>query len=637
MAAELSPNAKFILNTRYLKKDKDGVQETSDQMFRRVAKTVAGGERLYGKSSDVAEQQYYEIMSNLQFLPNTPCLINAGKPLNMLSACYVLPVDDSLDEIMDTAKKTAIILKSGGGIGFSFSRLRPKGDYVTSTQKDAGGPICFMKLFDCVGEVIKQAGIRNAALMAILRVDHPDILDFIDCKRTDKRLSNFNISVGITDEFMRAVESNREYDLINPRTKQPVKRLSAMEVFKKISYGAWYNGEPGVVFLDEMNRMNPTNHVEEIESTNPCAEVPLPPYDVCNLGSINLASMVKESGFDWNEFERVIKIGVRFLDNVIDTCKYPLPEIDAQAKSSRRIGLGIMGLADTLIKLGIRYASKDACVWIDDMISFMRHKADVESAKLAEERGAYPKWVAGNSGDTLDGKPMRNAYRLIIAPTGSISRIASCSSGCEPLYALLFKSRILDGALLYDTNPSFLQAMKDEGIYSDALLDKVISTGSIQQMVEFPNWMKGVFVTAQDLSCDEHLTVQTILQKHVCAAISKTINIPFSSSLHDIEVTYMKAWKNKLKSVSIYRDGSRSDQVLSTPESDRLNEQFKKTLEQPQVWIEHDGISHPVGPVTIPDFEYVTTISNATSNIIFHPAKADVTATVTFNQDKGEF
>ncbi len=564
----LTENALIVLDKRYLKKDRDGnVIETPEEMFHRVAKNIASAEFIYNPKAVVSavEKEFYEIMTNLEFLPNSPTLMNAGRELQQLAACFVLPVDDSLDSIFEAVKDTAIIHQSGGGTGFSFSRLRPKNDRVSTTSGVASGPVSFMKVFNTATEVIKQGGARRGANMGILRVDHPDIMEFIRAKENPAEFTNFNLSVGIDDNFMKAFEDDSYYDLINPRNNKAAGRLKAKYVFNNIVDAAWKNGEPGIVFLDTINRFNPTPHLGRIEATNPCGEQPLLPYEACNLGSVNLTKMLKKKDnrneIDYNKLERIINIAVRFLDNVIDVNKYPLPQIDRMCKGNRKIGLGIMGFADMLILLNIPYSSQAALDTAERLMKFIDEKTKEISMELAKERGVFSNYKG--SIYEKSGIMMRNATTTTIAPTGTLSIIANCSSGIEPLYGITYTRKILDDLELKVINPNFEEIAKRKGFYSERLMDTIIAFGSIQERTDVPDDVKMLFTTAHDITPEDHVRIQATFQKYTDNAVSKTVNFHEDADKSDVENTFLLAYKLGCKGVTIYRSGSRERQVLS--------------------------------------------------------------------------
>jgi len=560
-----SNNALQVLKKRYLLKDENGdIKETPEDLIRRVSKSIAKADSNYeGENVEKTEEEFFEMMKNLEFLPNSPTLMNAGTGIGQLSACFVIPVEDSMEGIFTSLKNAALIHKSGGGTGFSFSRLRPSEDVVSSTTGVSSGPISFMKVFDAATEVIKQGGKRRGANMGILRVDHPDIMDFINMKSDMRTLQNFNISVAITNAFMEALEKDEEYDLINPRTKKTDKRLPARMVFDMIIANAWKNGDPGVLFIDEINQKSPVKHLGEIEATNPCGEQPLLPYESCNLGSINLNKTVSTSGkdLDWNKLEQIVCSATHFLDNVIDINNYPIPEIAETSRRTRKIGLGVMGFADILYQLGIPYNSDEGIKMGERIMRFVDEKSKEMSIRLAQTRGVFPAYEG--SLYQQNGIKIRNACTTTVAPTGTIGMLAEASGGLEPNFAISYIKNVMDGTELIYTNKLFEQVAKDEGFFSKELMQEIARTGSIQSTAGIPDHIKKVFVVAQDIEPEWHIKMQAAFQKHVDSSVSKTINFPPEASIKDVEKTYLLAHKLHCKGVTIYRDGSRENQVLN--------------------------------------------------------------------------
>lgn len=567
---KLTENAMRVLEKRYLKKDKQGkVAETAEEMFRRVARAIAAADLIYNPKADTSarEEEFFRVMFDLEFLPNSPTLMNAGRELGQLSACFVLPIDDSMDSIFNAVKYTALIHKSGGGTGFSFSRLRPEKDRVGSTGGVASGPVSFMRAFDTATDVIKQGGMRRGANMAILNVDHPDIEKFISAKSDPNIFTNFNLSVAITSEFMEAVKVGSDYDLINPHTKEPAGTLNARDIFDKIVDQAWKTGDPGIVFIDRINYDNPTPQMGKIESTNPCGEQPLLPYESCNLGSINLSLMLRKVNrtvdIDYEKLARVVKTAVRFLDNVIDVNKFPLPEIADMTRKTRKIGLGVMGFADMLIQLGIPYNSEKALETAGDIMHFINEEAKKVSTELAAERGVFPSF-SGSVYDVPGGLRIRNASRTTIAPTGTLSIIAGCSSGIEPLFALCYIHNILDGANMLEVNPFFEDTARKSGFYSKELMEELATGTQLHDLADVPERIKKIFVTAHEITPEWHVKMQSAFQKHTENAVSKTVNFPRYATREDVADVFMAAYEEGVKGITIYRDGSRESQPLST-------------------------------------------------------------------------
>ena len=564
---ELSKNALTVLERRYLIKNGEGVViETVEELFRRVAGAIAASDRRYDENADceALADSFYRMMTNLEFLPNSPTLMNAGRPLGQLSACFVLPVEDTMEGIFETIKQAALIHKSGGGTGFSFSRLRPCGSAVNSTGGVASGPISFMKVFNMATEAVKQGGTRRGANMGILRVDHPDIMEFIHCKTNNKEITNFNISVGLTEKFMNAVEAGKDYELVDPHGGRVTGTLNAREVFECIVDAAWHNGEPGIIFLDRLNRDNVVPKAGEIESTNPCGEQPLLPYESCNLGSINLTKMLREENgvysFDWDKLKATAKKAVHFLDNVIDANKYPLKEIDFMTKQTRKVGLGVMGWADALLRLKIPYNSEQAVRLAETVMRAVTEAGREESRELAKARGTFPLFQES----TLDQElPQRNATVTTIAPTGTLSLLASCSSGVEPLFGYVYIRNIMDGTEMIEVNPILREVLEERGLYSDELMKKIAKQGSLEGIEEIPEEIRRVFVSAHEVSPEFHIRMQAAFQRHTDNAVSKTVNFCNSATREEVAEVYKLAFRLGCKGVTIYRDGSRSEQVLN--------------------------------------------------------------------------
>ena len=566
---KLSDNALRVLEKRYLIKNEKGrAIETPQKLFRRVAKHIAPVELLYNPEADLSslEEAFYQLMANLEFLPNSPTLMNAGRELGQLSACFVIPIDDSMESIFDAVKYTALIHKSGGGTGFSFSRLRPGKDRVGSTGGVASGPVSFMRTFDTTTDVIKQGGMRRGANMAILTVDHPDILKFIAAKEDPEALTNFNLSVAVTDSFMQAVEKDTDYNLMNPRTGEVTGKLNAKEVFDKIVDTAWRTGDPGVVFIDEINRHNPTPKLGKIESTNPCGEQPLLPFESCNLGSLNLAKMLifqdKQWQIDYAKLSQTVKLSVRFLDNVIDVNQFPLPQISERTRATRKIGLGVMGFADMLIQLGIPYDSEQALTIAEEVMRFISEEADKASVELAKERGVFPAFD-GSIYNVPDGPHFRNASRTTVAPTGSLSILANCSSGIEPLFALSYVRHILEGEEFVEINPYFEEIAKKDGFYSAELIRELAEGKRLRDTDHVPEEIKRLFITAHDITPEWHVRMQAAFQRFTDSAVSKTVNFPYEAAPADVAKVYVLAYQEGLKGITIYRDRSRENQVLT--------------------------------------------------------------------------
>lgn len=566
VALSLTDNALAVLGARYLARENGAIVETPQQMFGRVARHVAAAEASYGVSeSEVAAfaTRIETRMAELEFMPNSPTLMNAGRPLGQLAACFVVPVQDSTTAVFEAVRWAAEIQKTGGGTGFSFSRLRPAGDLVQSTGGTASGPVSLMQVFDVATAAIKQGGTRRGANMGMLRVDHPDILEFIAVKLDPSRMQNFNLSVAVSDAFMAAVAAGGRYDLINPRDGSVATRLDARRVFDAIANAAWAVGDPGIVFIDRINKLQPTPAIGLIEATNPCGEQPLLPFESCTLGSINLGRLVTACDFDWSRFRAVIRDSVRFLDDVIDANRYPLSEIERATKATRKIGLGIMGWADALVALDIPYDSEAAIELAHRVAKFLEDESLVASAELAELRGPFPAW-RGSRWEAAGNRPLRNATTTTIAPTGTISIIAGCSSGIEPLYALAYHRRVLDGAGLTEVNPEFQRLATECGIASPALFEHIAETGGVRGNATVPMDLQRRFLTAHEIAVETHVRMQAAFQRYVHAAVSKTINLPNTATASDVKAAYQLAYELGCKGITVYRDGSRDGQVLVT-------------------------------------------------------------------------
>ncbi len=601
----LTENARTVLARRYLKKDADGhpTEEPRD-MFWRVARVIAAEDAGYGADHDEVEataRSFYELMASGRFEPNSPTLMNAGRPLGQLSACFVLPVPDALDGIYDTLRNMALIHQSGGGTGFGFSRLRPRGDVVKSTMGVASGPVSFMEVYDASTEAVKQGGTRRGANMGILRVDHPDILEFIDCKSEGHKITNFNISVAVTGAFIQAVEADEAYDLVNPRTGQPVERLRARDVFDRIVAGAWRNGEPGVFLIDEANRYNPVPHLGAYEATNPCGEQPLLPYDVCNLGSVNVGAFARDGKIDWEGLGETVRRATHFLDNVIDANSYPLEEIEDLSQRIRRIGLGVMGWADLLVEMGIPYGAEESIELARRVMAFIDEEAKVESERLATTRGAFPEWDRSIWGPDAtctrdaEGERIRPCRRLrncnvtTVAPTGTISIIAGCSGGIEPLYAVAFM-RNQAGTLMPDINPAFVRMAMEEGWYTEELMRRIADEGHIH-MDDVPAGIQRLFVTAHDVTPEQHIRMQAAFQEHVDSAISKTCNFSETATVEEVREIFRLAFQLHCKGVTVYRDGSRDEQVLSTGKTARKVQEAAGAVEEALELVDDPGLA----------------------------------------------
>jgi ribonucleoside-diphosphate reductase alpha chain len=565
----ITPNARAVLEKRYLLRDAEGrIVETPGGMLRRVARAIAAPEepRIGREASHELARRYERAMRDLDFLPNSPTLMNAGTPLGNLAACFVVPVPDEMGGIFEAVKRMALIHKTGGGTGFSFSRLRPRDDHVASTGGIASGPVPFIGVFDAATDAVRQGGRRRGANMGILRVDHPDVLEFIGAKRAPGRLRNFNISVAATDAFMRAVASDGAYALVNPRTRAPSGEVRARPVFDAIVEAAWRTGDPGLVFIDAVNRAHPTPAQGEIEATNPCGEMPLLPYEACNLGSVNLARFVREGRLDRERLGEAVDLAVRFLDDVIDAARYPFPEIDAVVRANRKVGLGVMGFAEMLARVGVSYADPEALEVAGDVMSFIEARAQAASRALARERGPFPAWAASRlAAEAASGGagPLRNATVTSIAPTGTISIIAGTSSGIEPFYALAFVRHVLDGAELPELEPLFEEEARAAGILDRALVERLLAEGSLARIPGVPDRLRRLFVTAADVPPEQHVRMQAAFQRHCDNGVSKTVNLPPGASADDVRRCYLLAWELGCKGITVFRSGSKGEQVLA--------------------------------------------------------------------------
>ena len=586
-SGELSPNAEVVLQRRYLSKDREGnVLEDADGMFRRVAHNLSQADKNYGASEaerQATEDRFYHAMRRLELLPNSPTLMNAGRELQQLSACFVLPVEDSLDGIFNKVKETALIHKSGGGTGFAFSRLRPEGDVVGSTGGVASGPVSFIRAFDTATDVVKQGGTRRGANMGILDVTHPDILKFIKSKEDGQTLINFNISVGVNADFMEKVKRGEGYDLVNPRTGRVTGQENAREVFDLLAEMAWKTGDPGLVFLDVINRDNPNPQLGRIESTNPCGEQPLLPHESCNLASINLARMARfedeDVAVDWERLDETVEVAVHLLDNVIDMNEYPIPEIAEMSRKTRRIGLGVMGFADLLVQMAVPYDSEEALEIAEQVMGFIQRRTHNASMELALARGSFLAWEGSIYNDPGRGEthPMRNSAPTTIAPTGTISIIAGASSGIEPLFALGYVRNVMDNTRLVEGNPYFEAVARREGFYSEKLIEDIARTGTLEGL-DVPQWVKDVFRTSHDISPEWHVRMQGAAQAHTDNAVSKTINFPHTATVEDVARAYMLAYELGCKGITVYRDGSKDGQVLSTGDTGQAEEEDSATM-----------------------------------------------------------
>ena len=561
---DLTENARLVLTKRYLKKDDRGEPiEAPEDMFRRVAGNIAQAEMTWGSTREVhiAEEEFYGMMARLEFLPNSPTLMNAGRRLQQLAACFVLPVPDDIEKIFDAIKYAAIIHKSGGGTGFSFSRIRPAGDLVESSRGKASGPISFMKVFNYATGAINQGGFRRGANMGILRCDHPDVELFARAKAQEGELENFNISIACTRAFMEAVFEGKPFDLLNPHGGRIMQRVPARQIWETMITQAHAGGDPGAIFLDRINADNPTPQLGQIECTNPCGEQPLLPYEACNLGSINLNKTVRSSAVDWDYLGQIVRLAVRFLDDCIQMSQYPLPPITDMVLGNRKIGLGVMGFADLLLRMGVRYDSPKALEIAREVMGFIRAEADRASARLAQDRGPFPN-IEGSLYDRPESPAFRNACRTTVAPTGTLSILAGCSSGIEPIFALALERHVLDGARLFEIHPVFEEIARQRGFWSRGLIERVASAPSLARVKAVPKDVADLFVTAHQIAPKQHVEVQAAFQKHVDNAVSKTVNLPFEATPEDVDEVYRMAYEMGCKGITVFRDRSRSKQVL---------------------------------------------------------------------------
>ena len=563
---DLGENARIVLAKRYLKKDDRGQPiESPEDMFHRVAANIAQAELTWGAAdAHLAEEQFYGMMARLEFLPNSPTLMNAGRRLQQLAACFVLPVPDDIEKIFDAIKYAAIIHKSGGGTGFSFSRIRPSGDLVESSRGRASGPISFMKVFNYATGAISQGGFRRGANMGILRCDHPDVEIFCRAKTVEGELENFNISVACTRAFMEAVRLGTDFDLLNPHGGRIVRRVPARQIWETMTTLAHAGGDPGALFLDRVNADNPTPHLGTIECTNPCGEQPLLPYEACNLGSINLNKVVRGSRIDWDYFGLLVRLAVRFLDDCIQQSHYPLPQITDMVHGNRKIGLGVMGFADLLLQLGVRYDSTKALQVAEEVMAFVRTEADRASADLAAERGPFPN-IRGSIYDRPESPAYRNACRTTVAPTGTLSILAACSSGIEPIFALALERHVLDGARLFEVHPLFEQEARRRGFWTPDLLDRIAAVPTLAAVAGVPDDVKNLFITAHEIHPKWHVEIQAAFQKHVDNAVSKTVNLPHDARVEDVAEVYRMAYETGCKGITVFRDQCRTHQVLVRP------------------------------------------------------------------------